>query len=83
MSQHRKSRGSWLCEPGVQEISVSGDRDLEDFKIMGLDDITQGKSVDKEEKRVSLKKLFLDNSQVWKFVKVNNSTSALGNLCLI
>lgn len=71
MSQHRKSRGSWLCEPGVQEISVSGDRDLEDFKIMGLDDITQGKSVDKEEKRISLKKLFLDNSQVWKFVKFN------------
>lgn len=48
----------------LREEVWTGDQDLADLKIMGLDDITQRVRADKEEKSVFLRKLFLDNSQV-------------------
>lgn len=56
----------------------TGDRDLQEFKVMGLGDVTQGVSVDKEEKNVipcpsHTKYIYLGNSQVWKFIKFNSS----------
>lgn len=40
MSKWGKSRGSCPCEPGAQEGGVPGDAEMEDFKVMGLEDIT-------------------------------------------
>ena len=37
----------------------TGDRDSQDFRVMGLDDITQGVSLAEAEKSVILKKIIL------------------------
>lgn len=52
----RKQGSSWLCRPGVQETKCRLETEnRKDFKITGLDDITQ-ESHGQRRKEVSLKK---------------------------